>query len=60
MANVYPAPKMLASWYFNPALELDKHAIWLLMKNSYDRATTVGFRCVEDVKGGAPGPYYYR
>jgi len=60
MANVYPAPLMIADWYFAPAFELDKHAIWLLMKDSYDRATTIGFRCIEDVKGGAPPPYFYR
>ncbi len=60
MANVYPAPLMIADWYFAPAFELDKHAYWLLMKPSYDRATTVGFRCVQDVEGGAPPPFYYR
>ena len=31
MNNVFPAPKMLASWYFNPAVELDKHAIWYVL-----------------------------
>ena len=61
MANEYPAPLMLADWYFAPSLELDKHSIWLLMKDSYDRARTVGFRCVEDIPGeSAPGPFYYR
>ena len=27
---------------------------------SYERANTLGFRCVADVPAGAPAPYHYR
>jgi hypothetical protein len=48
-------------WFLVCSMRLDTHSIWLLMKDSYDRAKTVGFRCVEDVPGeSAKGPYHYR
>ena len=36
------------SYYFQPALELDRHGRYLLMDDSYERAATVGFRCASD------------
>jgi formylglycine-generating enzyme required for sulfatase activity len=37
-----------SSWYFPPALELNKYGKYLLMAPSNDRAETIGFRCVVD------------
>ena len=52
---------MKFSWYFPPALPLDRHNRWLAQKGNlaYSRAATVGFRCVKDVVGGAPAPWHY-
>ena len=35
-------------WYYPSALELDKQGAYLLMDDSFERAGTVGFRCVQD------------
>ncbi len=37
-------------WYFPQAYRLDEHGKYLLMASSIDRAGTLGFRCVKDVK----------
>jgi iron(II)-dependent oxidoreductase len=37
-------------WYFPAAYRLDEHGKYLLMAPSIDRAATIGFRCVKDVK----------
>lgn len=37
-----------SKWYFPQALELDKHEKYMLMDESYERAGTVGFRCLVD------------
>jgi gamma-glutamyl hercynylcysteine S-oxide synthase len=37
-------------WYFPQAYRNDQHGKLLLMSPSYDRAGTVGFRCVQDVE----------
>ena len=57
-----PAPPMKFSWYFQPALQLDRHNRWLAQRGNlaYSRAATVGFRCLKDVAGGAPAPFHYR
>ncbi|MFY9647012.1 MAG: SUMF1/EgtB/PvdO family nonheme iron enzyme [Terriglobales bacterium] len=39
-----------AVWYFPPAYRLDQHGKLLLMAPSKDRAGTLGFRCVKDMK----------
>eukprot|EP01087_Luapelamoeba_hula_P014237 TRINITY_DN4143_c0_g1_i1.p1 TRINITY_DN4143_c0_g1~~TRINITY_DN4143_c0_g1_i1.p1 ORF type:complete len:741 (-),score=76.25 TRINITY_DN4143_c0_g1_i1:101-2005(-) len=38
-----------SSWYFPQAYPLNEHGKYLLMWESYDRAATIGFRCVQDV-----------
>ena len=35
-------------WYFPPAFELNTYGKYFLMGPSYDRAGTIGFRCVAD------------
>ena len=53
------------NWYFPAALELNKHAKYFLMDDAYERAGTIGFRCVKDADEGEGGkrgqgpPYYY-
>lgn len=37
-------------WYFPQTYRLDQHGKYLLMAPSIDRAATLGFRCVVDVK----------
>ena len=38
------------SWYFQPAARLDTHNTYLLQRglHGYNRAKTVGFRCLKD------------
>ena len=38
------------SWYFQPAARLDTHNTYLLQRGlgGYNRAKTVGFRCLKD------------
>jgi formylglycine-generating enzyme required for sulfatase activity len=44
-SNYYPQGSY---WYFPQALELDKHNKYFLFDDSYERAGTVGFRCIVD------------
>jgi iron(II)-dependent oxidoreductase len=44
-SNYYPDG---SKWYFPPALELNKHNKYFLMDESYERAGTIGFRCVRE------------
>lgn len=37
-----------SNWYFPQALELGTHNKYFLMDDRYERAGTVGFRCVVD------------
>merc|ERR1711964_309579 len=37
-----------SDWYFPQALELYKHNKYFLFDDSYERAGTIGFRCVVD------------
>merc|ERR1712032_91326 len=38
-----------SGWYFPRAASLTKHGKYFLMSDSYERAGTIGFRCVADV-----------
>jgi formylglycine-generating enzyme required for sulfatase activity len=44
-SNYYPTG---SHWYFPQALELNTHNKYFLMDARYERAGTVGFRCVAD------------
>jgi hypothetical protein len=44
------------SWYFPQAHELGQHMRVTMMDDAYDRAGTVGFRCVADVNTPPPSP----
>merc|ERR1712178_78289 len=37
-----------SKWYLPQALELNKHEKYFLMDDRYERAGTIGFRCVQD------------
>jgi len=37
-----------AGWYFPQAMQLDQHNKYFLMDDRYERAGTIGFRCVVD------------
>jgi iron(II)-dependent oxidoreductase len=56
-------------WYFShtswgdlsaPAniARIDAHNKWMMMSDSFDRASTVGFRCVKDHADNAQAPYH--
>jgi len=47
-SNYYPNG---STWYFPQAKELNKHNKYFLFADSYERAGTVGFRCVVDAPG---------
>ena len=38
-----------STWYFPAALQLNQHGKYLLMDDAYERAATIGFRCVMDL-----------
>lgn len=43
-------PHFGSHWYFAPAFELNTYNKYYIMGGSYDRAGTIGFRCVADAK----------
>jgi iron(II)-dependent oxidoreductase len=43
-------------WYFPPAFKLNSYNKYYLMSGSYERAGTVGFRCIADAEAGPPTP----
>merc|ERR1712070_506757 len=42
-----------SKWYLPQALELDSHEKYFLMDDRYERAGTIGFRCVTDAIDGS-------
>jgi len=54
----FPATMQIGNWYFPAARKLTLHNRLMLMDESYDRAATLGFRCVADHFDGAPGPHH--
>lgn len=55
----FPALPQVGNWYFPPARKLTQHNKLLLMDESFDRAGTMGFRCVQDHPLSAPGPHHW-
>ena len=43
-------------WYFPNQIELNTHNKYFLMDDSYERAGTIGFRCVVDAEDNAESP----
>ena len=43
-------PQGGSRWYFRPAYRLDAFNQYLLMSGSYERSSTIGFRCVADAE----------
>ena len=50
-----PHPNGGSHWYFPPAYQLNSYNKYYLMSGSYERAGTVGFRCIADAVD-APHP----
>jgi formylglycine-generating enzyme required for sulfatase activity len=59
LSDTFPASPQVGNWYFPPAREVNKHNKMMLMDDSYERASTLGFRCVADHIDGQPGPYHF-
>lgn len=60
LSDSFPAqPLQPGNWYFPKAQQLNRHNRLLLMDESFDRAGTLGFRCVADHVNGQPAPYHY-
>eukprot|EP00927_Polykrikos_kofoidii_P047795 TRINITY_DN42079_c0_g1_i1.p1 TRINITY_DN42079_c0_g1~~TRINITY_DN42079_c0_g1_i1.p1 ORF type:complete len:832 (+),score=80.42 TRINITY_DN42079_c0_g1_i1:331-2496(+) len=60
LSSRLPALPQYGNWYFPKAQELDRHNRMMLMDDSYERAGTLGFRCVADHVDGAPAPFHFR
>lgn len=45
-----PHPMGGSMWYFPPAFQNDQYNKYFLMSGSYERAGTIGFRCVADAE----------
>lgn len=58
LSGDFPSMKQPGNWYFPQAKKLIQHNRFLLMDDSYERAATVGFRCVAQHPDGAAGPYH--
>jgi len=48
-----------SAWYFSQPDTVYNHMKYFLMDDSYERAGTVGFRCVSDTAESPAGPYHY-
>lgn len=59
LAATFPAVYQVGNWYFPPAREVNKHNKMMLMGDSYERASTLGFRCAADHVNGQPGPHHF-
>jgi formylglycine-generating enzyme required for sulfatase activity len=60
LSTAFPAAGQVGNWYFPPAREVNKHNKMILMDDSYERASTLGFRCAADHVKGQPGPYHFK
>jgi len=56
LSGDFPALPQVGNWYFPQAKKLIQHNRLLLMDDSYERAATLGFRCVASHPEGAAGP----
>ena len=51
-----PHPRGGSHWYFPPAFDLATYNKYFIMGGSYERAGTIGFRCVADAEDDSPAP----
>jgi len=56
LSGDFPSLPQVGNWYFPTARKLTQHNRMLLMDLSYERAGTLGFRCVASTAEQAPGP----
>jgi len=59
LSTTFPSSSQVGNWYFPPAREVNKHNKMMLMDDSYERASTLGFRCAADHVNGQSGPYHF-
>jgi len=59
VSSTFPSTAQYLNWYYPPARQVNRHNKYFLMSNSFERAGTVGFRCVADHLEGPPAPYHY-
>lgn len=60
VSSAFPALPQVGNWYFPKALQVNRHNRMMLMDDSYERAGTLGFRCVADHSDGLLGPLHAR
>lgn len=58
LSGDFPSMHEPGNWYFPQARKLIQHNRLLLMDDSYERAATLGFRCVAAHPDGATGPHH--
>lgn len=56
LSGEFPALPQPGNWYFPQAKKVTQHNRLLVMDDSYERAATLGFRCVATHPGGSIGP----
>jgi len=59
LSSSFPAVQQGQNWYFPKALQVNRHNRMMLMDDSYERAATLGFRCVADHANGQAAPHHY-
>lgn len=56
----FPALRQVGNWYFPQSPQVDRHGRMMLMDDTYERAATLGFRCVADHPETPAAPFHFR